>query len=202
MINKRTVALAKMANVNERECTDNTYTLTEEIVLGWLYEPSWWWRICLFFLVENEQFGVTTSEGDRCQWAYRKAGHSLPVQTTSQHRPPVSFPADRPTLLSSLLRGIWDSAINLSDDGGPVPEHLFRPLSCWMISGCHTTSIEMHLCSCLCTCLHMYFALPDGFFLSLSYSPVVCICESFASTSEDSCYVIILARFFEVATQT
>lgn len=40
MINKRTVALAKMANVNERECTDNTYTLTEEIVLGWLYEPS------------------------------------------------------------------------------------------------------------------------------------------------------------------
>lgn len=37
MINKRTVALA---NVNERECTDNTYTLTEEIVLGWLYEPS------------------------------------------------------------------------------------------------------------------------------------------------------------------
>lgn len=67
-----------------------------------------------------------------------------------------------------------DNTLCGCDDGGPgpVPEHLFRTLSCWMISGCHTTSIEMHLCSCLCTCLHMqpslYFALPDGFTLSLT----------------------------------
>lgn len=54
--------------------------------------------------------------------------------------------------------------------------------------------------------LSTYVAVPvfctPWWFLSLSYSPVVCICESFASTSEDSCYVIILARLFEVATQT
>lgn len=69
MINKRTVALAKMANVNERECTDKTYTLTEEIVLGWLSIMLMKNLVVFFwlvFLVENEQFSVTTSEGDRC----------------------------------------------------------------------------------------------------------------------------------------
>lgn len=68
MINKRTVALAKMANVNERESAQTIHThLQKRLCLGGYMSHHADEEFGWFFLVENEQFSVTTSEGDRCQ---------------------------------------------------------------------------------------------------------------------------------------
>lgn len=193
-----------MANVNERECTDNTYTLTEEIVLGWLCIMLMKNLVGFFWLVFFSGKWAIQCHNFRGWKMSMSLSESWSFPASTNHKPAPAAcllprgSADAPEQpLKWDLRWRWQARARprasvpsslLLDDFG-LSHHIHRDASVFL---------PLYLST--------YVAVPvfctPWWFLSLSYSPVVCICDSFTSTSEDSCYVIILARLFEVATQT